>query len=155
MKTQVDQIADRIYRLSTCIPEVAPGGFAFNQFLVDSEEPLLYHTGMRSLFPVVREAVERVMPLDRLRWVAFAHVEAAECGAANDFLAAAPHAQVVHVSCDALGRDRCRPRDGRGMCFFRGPCPSRARRRGGSCRGGEQPRQRARGRAASPRRRPE
>lgn len=98
MHTDVDQVADRIYRISTCIPEVAPGGFTFNQFLVDAEEPLLYHTGMRSLFPLVREAVERVLPVDRLRWIGFAHVEADECGAVNDFLAVAPHAQVAHGS---------------------------------------------------------
>ena len=96
MQTNVDQIADRIYRISTCIPEVAPGGFTFNQFLVDAEEPLLYHTGMRGLFPLVREAIERVMPVDRLRWIAFAHVEADECGAVNEFLEVAPHAQVAH-----------------------------------------------------------
>ncbi|HEX7461493.1 MAG TPA: MBL fold metallo-hydrolase [Dermatophilaceae bacterium] len=94
--TKVDQIADRIYRISTCIPELAPGGFTFNQFLVDAEDPLLYHTGMRQLFPLVREAVETVLPLERLRWVAFAHVEADECGAVNQFLEAAPHAQVAH-----------------------------------------------------------
>jgi flavorubredoxin len=96
MQTNVDQIADRIYRISTCIPEIAPGGFTFNQFLVDAEEPLLYHTGMRQLFPLVREAVERVMPVDRLRWIAFAHLEADECGSVNDFLAVAPGAQVAH-----------------------------------------------------------
>ena len=74
MNTHVDQIADRIYRISTCIPEIAPGGFTFNQFLVDAEEPLLYHTGMRGLFPLVREAVETVMPVERLRWIAFARL---------------------------------------------------------------------------------
>ena len=96
MHANVDQIADRIYRISTCLPDVAPGGFTFNQFLVDAEEPLLYHTGMRGLFPLVRDAVERVMPVERLRWIAFAHVEADECGAVNEFLDAAPHAQVAH-----------------------------------------------------------
>ena len=96
MQTNVDQIADRIYRISTCIPEIAPGGFTFNQFLVDAEEPLLYHTGMRALFPLVREAVERVMPVEKLRWIAFAHLEADECGSVNDFLEVAPHAQVAH-----------------------------------------------------------
>jgi flavorubredoxin len=94
--TKVDQIADRVYRISTCIPEIVPGGFTFNQFLVDAQEPLLYHTGMRQLFPQVRAAVEQVLPVESLRWIAFAHVEADECGAANDFLAAAPHAQVAH-----------------------------------------------------------
>jgi len=96
MHANVDQIAERIYRISTCIPDIAPGGFTFNQFLVDAEEPLLYHTGMRGLFPLVREAVERVMPVERLRWIAFAHVEADECGAVNEFLGVAPHAQVAH-----------------------------------------------------------
>src|SRR6266545_3533486 len=65
MHTRVDQVSDRIYRISTCIPEAAPGGFTFNQFLVDAEEPLLYHTGMRHLFPLVKEAVERVMLLEQ------------------------------------------------------------------------------------------
>lgn len=102
METRVDQIADRIYRLSTCIPEVAPGGFTFNQFLVDAEEPTLYHTGMRQLFPLVSEAVQRIMPLERLRWIAFAHVEADECGAVNEFLAAAPNAQVAHGALGCL-----------------------------------------------------
>lgn len=96
METRVDQIADRIYRLSTFIPDVGPVGFTFNQFLIDAEEPLLYHTGMRQLFPLVSAAVERVMPVSMLRWIAFAHLEADECGAVNEFLAAAPHAQVVH-----------------------------------------------------------
>ncbi len=96
MQATIDQIADRIYRISTCIKEIAPGGFTFNQFLVDADEPLLYHTGMRSLFPSVREAIEQVMPVGRLRWIAFAHVEADECGAVNDFLEVAPHAQVAH-----------------------------------------------------------
>ncbi|MBW3639489.1 MAG: MBL fold metallo-hydrolase [Actinobacteria bacterium] len=109
MQTTVDQIDERIYRLSTCIPEVAPGGFTFNQFLVDAEEPLLYHTGMRSLFPLVREAVERVMPVERLRWIGFAHVEADECGAVNDFLAVAPRAQVAHgaLGCQLSLDDLC------------------------------------------------
>ncbi len=96
MNARVEQIADRIYRISTCVPELAPGGFTFNQFLVDAEEPLLYHTGMKGLFPVVRDAIEQVMPVERLRWIAFSHVEADECGSVNEFLEAAPHAQVAH-----------------------------------------------------------
>ncbi|MCU1588068.1 MAG: Anaerobic nitric oxide reductase flavorubredoxin [Frankiales bacterium] len=109
MKSKVDQIADRVYRISTCIPEIAPGGFTFNQFLVDADEPLLYHTGMRGLFPLVSEAIEKVMPLERLRWVSFAHVEADECGAVNDVLAAAPNAQVVHgaLGCQLSLNDLC------------------------------------------------
>ncbi|MER7987163.1 MBL fold metallo-hydrolase [Streptomyces noursei] len=95
--TRVDEIADGIYRISTFVPDVAaPAGFTFNQFLIDAEEPLLFHTGMRHLFPRVSEAVRRVVPLDQLRWLAFGHVEADECGAMNEFLAVAPRAQVAH-----------------------------------------------------------
>jgi flavorubredoxin len=96
MHTNVDEIGDGIYRLSTLIPDIGPTGFRFNQFLVDDDEPLLYHTGMRGLFPLVSEAVSQVMPVSRLRWISFAHIEADECGAMNDWLAAAPDAQVVH-----------------------------------------------------------
>ncbi len=109
MNTRVDQISDRIYRISTCIPEAAPGGFTVNQFLVDAEEPLLYHTGMRQLFPLVMEVIERVMPVEQLRWISFAHVEADECGAVNEFLAVAPHAQVAHgeLGCLVSLNDLC------------------------------------------------
>jgi flavorubredoxin len=96
MTTKVDEIAPHIYRLSTLVPEIGPAGFTFNQFLLDDDEPLLFHTGHRSMFPTVSEAIERVLPLERLRWIAFGHVESDECGAMNDFLAAAPHAQVLH-----------------------------------------------------------
>jgi flavorubredoxin len=96
MQTRVDQIAERIYRISTYVPEIGPTGFTFNQFLVDAEEPLLYHTGMRSLFPIVSEAVAGVLPVEKLRWVAFSHLEADECGAMDEFLTAAPHAQIAH-----------------------------------------------------------
>src|SRR5438270_8217361 len=96
MHANVDQISDGIYRISTFVPEIGPTGFTFNEFLVDAEEPLLYHTGTRQMFPLVREAIETVMPVERLRWIAFAHLEADECGSVNDFLAVAPHAQVAH-----------------------------------------------------------
>lgn len=96
MTTKVDEIAPHIYRLSTLVPEIGPTGFTFNQFLLDDDEPLLFHTGHRSMFPAVSEAIERVLPLDRLRWIGFGHVESDECGAMNEFLAAAPHAQVLH-----------------------------------------------------------
>ncbi|MGY1896952.1 MULTISPECIES: MBL fold metallo-hydrolase [Nocardia] len=96
MDTRTDEIAEKIYRISTFIPEVGPAGFTFNQFLVEAEEPLLFHTGMRALFPVVSAQIARIMPVERLRWITFGHVEADECGAMNLFLAAAPHAQVAH-----------------------------------------------------------
>ena len=96
MTTTVDEIAAGIYRLSTFVPQIGPSGFTFNQFLLDDDEPLLFHTGHRSMFPSVQGAIERVVPLDRLRWIAFGHVESDECGAMNELLAAAPHAQVAH-----------------------------------------------------------
>ena len=97
MRTQVSEIADGLYRLSTFVPEVAaPAGFTFNQFLVLGDEPLLFHTGPRRMFPLVREAVGRLIAPERLRWVSFGHVEADECGAMNDWLATAPQAEVAH-----------------------------------------------------------
>ena len=92
------EIADGVYRFSTCMPDVAPGGFTFNQFLIDGDEPLLFHTGPRGLFPEVSAAIARVLPLERLRWITFGHVEADECGAMNQFLAASPHAEVTFGS---------------------------------------------------------
>ena len=97
METRIDEIAPDIFRLSTYVAEVAPpAGFVFNQFLIRGEEPFLFHTGMRQLFPLVSGAVERLVELDSLRWISFAHVEADECGSMNQLLAAAPDAQVVH-----------------------------------------------------------
>src|SRR5215831_16241643 len=97
METTIDEIADGIYRLSTWVPEVAPpAGFTFNQFLIAADEPLLFHTGARAMFPLVSEAVSRIVPVDQLRWITFGHVESDECGAMNEFLAAAPRAQVAH-----------------------------------------------------------
>ncbi len=102
MTTTVEEVADRIYRLSTYVPDIGPTGFTFNQFLIDDEEPLLFHTGPRGMFPLVSEAVSRVVPLAGLRWITFGHLEADECGAMNDFLAAAPHAQVAHGAVGCL-----------------------------------------------------
>src|SRR5690348_2576340 len=96
METRVDEIAERIYRLSTFLPAVGPSGLTFNQFLVDAEEPLLFHCGQRALFPAVSKAAARVMDLRRLRWITFSHVEADECGALAEWLDAAPAATVAH-----------------------------------------------------------
>ena len=92
--TNLHEIADGIYRISTPATTV-PGGFTFNQYLVVDEEPLIFHTGLRRIFPLVREAIARVMPVERLRYVGFSHFEADECGALNDFLALAPRAVPV------------------------------------------------------------
>ena len=97
MYTKIDEIAPDIFRLSTYVDEVAPpAGFTFNQFLIRGDEPFLFHTGMHQVFPLVSEAVNKIVPVSGLRWISFAHVEADECGAMNDFLAVAPNAQVVH-----------------------------------------------------------
>src|SRR5262245_57257719 len=96
METRINEVANGIYRLSTFIKDVPPTGLAFNQFLITGDEPLLFHTGMRGLFPLVRVAVARVMPVEKLRWISFGHYEADECGSMNDWLAAAPQAQIAH-----------------------------------------------------------
>jgi flavorubredoxin len=97
MTPAIDEIADGIYRISTWIPEVAPpAGFTMNQFLVTGEEPLLFHTGPRAMFPLVAEAVATVVPVESLRWISFGHVESDECGSMNTWLATAPHATVTH-----------------------------------------------------------
>jgi flavorubredoxin len=98
--TTVHEIAEGIYRISTPVPpEAIPGGFTFNQYLIVDDEPLLFHTGLRGLFPAVREAIGRVMPVERLRHVSFGHVEADECGSLNQFLAVAPQARPL---CSAI-----------------------------------------------------
>jgi flavorubredoxin len=99
MDTTLDEISEGIYRISTFVPDA---GMSFNQILVTGEEPLLFHTGMRALFPLVTEAVGRVMPIERLRWIGFGHVEADECGSMNQWLAAAPHAQVAFGGLGAM-----------------------------------------------------
>lgn len=97
IQTQTTEIAPGIHRLSTHVDDIAPpAGFTFNQFLIIADEPLLFHCGPRSLFPLVSSAVATLLPLDRLRWISFGHIEADECGAMNLWLEAAPHAQVVY-----------------------------------------------------------
>ena len=93
MTTRTDEIAEDIFRIST-FEEGMP--LNFNQFLIRADQPLLFHTGHRSMFPAVSGAVAALVPLDQLRWVAFGHLESDECGAVNEFLAAAPLAEVTH-----------------------------------------------------------
>ena len=90
--TSIHEIEEGIYRISVPVPEA---DFAYNQFLIVDEEPLLFHTGLRAHFPLVSQAVAAVMPLERLRYVAFSHFESDECGALNHFLGAAPDAVPV------------------------------------------------------------
>ena len=91
-ETRIDEVADSIFRISTPVDSIAGGGITYNQYLIVDDEPLLFHTGKRRMFPQVQAALARVMPLARLRWISFSHFEADECGALNDFLAAAPDA---------------------------------------------------------------
>jgi flavorubredoxin len=102
--TNVHEIAGGIFRISVPIPpsQIAiPGGFTFNQFLIVDESPLLFHTGLRALFPAVKAAVEHVLgSVDKLRYVGFSHFESDECGSLNEWLAAAPRAEAV---CSQVG----------------------------------------------------
>ncbi len=92
--TRIDEIAGGIYRISTPVPPSAiPGGFTFNQYLIVDDAPLLYHTGPRKMFPLIRDAIATTIPVESLRYIAFSHYEADECGSLNDFLELAPGAE--------------------------------------------------------------
>jgi flavorubredoxin len=95
METTTYEIADGIHRLSTYVPQA---DLMFNQFLIDADEPLLFHTGPRQMFPLVSAAAARIVPLDRLRWITFGHYESDECGSMNDWLAVAPDSQIAHTT---------------------------------------------------------
>ena len=88
--TNVHEVADAIYRINTPVLIDGAGGFSFNQYLIVDDEPLIFHTGPRKMFPLVREAVESILPIESLRFIAFSHVEADECGSLNEWLAVAP-----------------------------------------------------------------
>jgi len=98
METVVDEIADNIYRISTYVPSA---DFTFNQFLIRATEPLLFHCGPRAMFPLVTAAVGKLIPVSTLRWISFGHHESDESGSVNEWLEAAPKAQVAvgEVSC--------------------------------------------------------
>jgi flavorubredoxin len=103
METRISEIAAGIYRLSTFVPDIAPpAGFTFNQFVVLGDEPLMFHTGLRKMFALNRDALARLVPPERLRWIAFGHFEADECGAMNEWLAVAPQAQAAHGATGCL-----------------------------------------------------
>jgi len=93
----VTEIGPDLYRISVYVPEF---DLQFNQFLVDDDEPLLYHAGLKGMFPLLREAVAKVLEPSRLRWIGFSHFESDECGGLNDWLEIAPSAQPV---CSDLG----------------------------------------------------
>jgi flavorubredoxin len=89
--TRADEIADRIYRISTPITEV-PGGLSFNQYLVAADQPLLFHTGPRKLCSLVKQAISSVIPVKDLKFIGFSHFECDECGSMDEFLSLAPNA---------------------------------------------------------------
>ncbi len=109
MQTNIHEIAEGVYRLSTVVQEAAPGGFTFNQYLIVDEEPTLFHTGARQLFPLVTEAVSKLIDVEQLRWISFGHVESDECGAMNQWLAAAPDSEVLFngLGCMVSLNDLC------------------------------------------------
>ena len=98
--TNVHEVADGIYRINT--PFLEGGGFSFNQYLIVDDEPLLFHTGPRKMFPLVQEAIATVLPIESLRYIAFSHVEADECGSLNEWLAVAPQSTPLCGSVAAM-----------------------------------------------------
>ncbi len=88
--TNVHEIAEGIYRINTPVQLDGGGGFSFNQYLIKDDEPLLFHTGPRRMFPLVHEAVKHILPVQNLRYIGFSHVESDECGSLNEWLAVAP-----------------------------------------------------------------
>lgn len=109
MQTHIHEIADGVYRLSTVVPEAAPGGLTFNQYLLTGSEPLLFHTGARQLFPLVHAAVAKVIDVEQLRWISFGHVESDESGAMNQWLEAAAESRVLFngLGCMVSLNDLC------------------------------------------------
>src|SRR6188472_2586851 len=93
--TNIQEVADGIFRINTPVSIPGAGQFSFNQYLIVDDAPMLFHTGQRRLFPLVREAVNAVVPVEKLRYVGLSHFEADECGALNGFLEAAPQAVAV------------------------------------------------------------
>lgn len=103
METRISEVADGIFRLSTFVPDIAPpAGFTFNQFLVLGDEPLMFHTGLRKMFALNRDALARIIAPERLRWIAYGHFEADECGAMNEWLSVAPQATAAQGATGTL-----------------------------------------------------
>jgi flavorubredoxin len=95
------EIAPDLFRISIYAPE---GDLQFNHFLIRDDEPLLFHTGLRGMFPEIREAVSRLIRIEDLRHISFSHFESDECGSLNEWLAAAPKADVI---CSQVGAIVC------------------------------------------------
>jgi len=90
--TQITEIGPDIYKISTFIPET---DIQFQQFLVRDEEPLLYHTGMKGIFQVVKDSVAELLDPSKIRWIGFSHFEADECGALREWQKIAPDATAI------------------------------------------------------------
>jgi flavorubredoxin len=95
----ISEIAPDIYRISVFWPEI---DLQFNHFVVRDDQPLLFHTGLRRMFTEVREAMTKLLDPAKLRWISWSHFESDECGALNDWLATAPHAQPACCMVGAL-----------------------------------------------------
>ena len=93
----ISEIAPDVYRIGVYVPEI---DLEFCHFLVRDDEPLLFHTGLRAMFPELREQVSRLLDPAGIRWIGFSHFESDECGALNQWLAAAPGAEPV---CGLIG----------------------------------------------------
>jgi flavorubredoxin len=99
----IQPVAPDTYRISVAMPpQIFPGGFSFNQYLVVDEKPLLFHTGPKKLFGLICEQIEKVLPVSQLRYIAFSHFEADECGSLANFLELAREAQPVCSQVAAL-----------------------------------------------------
>jgi flavorubredoxin len=112
--TRVDEVADRIYRISTPIKEV-PGGLSFNQYLVAADQPLLFHTGPKKLYPLVEQSISSVMQVNNLQFIAYSHYECDECGSMDEFLRVAPNAVPLCGQIGAMVNGDCFEKPARGL----------------------------------------
>lgn len=110
--TRIDEISDGVYRISTPFRDI-PGGFSFNQYLLTGDEPLLFHTGPKRMFPLVQEAISKVLAPDDLRFIGFSHYESDECGSLNEFLNLAPNALPLCGRINAMINGDCFDRPAR------------------------------------------
>ena len=90
--THLSEIAPDVYRISIYVPDY---DLQFNHFLVKDDEPLLFHTGLRRMFPEVRDGVAKILDPAKIRWISFSHLEPDECGSLNNWLQIASNAEVM------------------------------------------------------------
>jgi flavorubredoxin len=104
--TRVDEVADRIYRISTPVREV-PGGLTFNQYLVAADQPLLFHTGPRKMCSLVEQAISSVIDVKDLQFIGYSHYECDECGSMGQLLRIAPNAVPLCGQVGAMVNGEC------------------------------------------------